>query len=788
MKIGKRFLTDSLIVLLGVVILFISGLITYTTWFVPADELADNPNFYISEDSSGQTLWIRNQEYISNTLSKFQGDDGNDGFSRWGFAMSAGGLFASTDLSSTYVDGATAYKGSLTQTIIKKALEWSREDNNVAGSSQIINQALKNYDFATVYSGTNYRIRNNILYVHSKKSYFDNAASNGYQSGDLSVSVGPHSFPDYSRDDNWAFYLDISSNRNYVNPKNGSLALGLMSDALNSANNAVRADERLRSQYDEAPTVVMPYRADVEMIQAAIDRYKSQIPSDSANRGLTLSAPESIEYGGEARITYELDMQNLGIEQYGSVTDVILSIENVEACHIVFNGTSSSTGNSLFGCTWDANGKSGRYTLNDQSGGETNQNISSNNPGEKVLKLAAYSGTHELVYVNKTLYVRPDFDGESEESNCTEGSCGGSSGVRITVKTPNAISRADDTIKEVPVTINASGLNTSGQPKKVEYISWYVCHKDRSEVMGSAEGSEGCEQKDRIAIGDSESTKNITVDWDASGTPAGVSSIMVKAFAPKANASATSFPYINGTKIASNNITITDESSVRGAGGGSGAGGESTNPPSDFGGFRELIANIQHSSIGSLSDLLSKIGPFSLMILGFLAVLGIVIAGMKYITAGGDEKRAETGKKAILFTVYGIIIAVTSITLVNTTINEVGNILGTSTPKGNDINTILEPINTQDPNSSDWGGPNADLREVIGQDSGIVWRFIRLAALYAEITALFFILYASFVYMTSYGDESKAESGKKILVWALVGLGVVISATTVLNFFGGVFT
>jgi hypothetical protein len=308
----------------------------------------------------------------------------------------------------------------------------------------------------------------------------------------------------------------------------------------------------------------------------------------------------------------------------------------------------------------------------------------------------------------------------------------------------------------------------------VEHLKWYVCNgKNQEDIMIS--DSNGCDPKgDEIAT-DGENSITRNVDWDISGTPVGTSVVMVKAYEPKENENDPTFPYIDGSKVVSKNITVTEEAVARGTSGG--GGGDSSDPPTDFTDFDELIANIQHSGVKTIETLVKRIGGFTMMILGFLAVIGILIAGMKYITSGGDEKKAEVGKKAILFTVYGIIIAVTCITLLNMTIQEVGSIMGGSTPRGDDPNTILKPIN-------EWGGPSADLAEIIGQESGMVWRFIRLAVLYAEGVALFFILYASFLYMTSYGDESKAESAKKTIIWALIGLAVVVSASTILNIFG----
>jgi hypothetical protein len=56
---------------------------------------------------------------------------------------------------------------------------------------------------------------------------------------------------------------------------------------------------------------------------------------------------------------------------------------------------------------------------------------------------------------------------------------------------------------------------------------------------------------------------------------------------------------------------------------------------------------------------------------------------------------------------------------------------------------------------------------------------------YAEAAAVFYILYASFLYITSFGEESKAESAKKTLIWAVIGLAFILSANVILKIFAG---
>lgn len=46
----------------------------------------------------------------------------------------------------------------------------------------------------------------------------------------------------------------------------------------------------------------------------------------------------------------------------------------------------------------------------------------------------------------------------------------------------------------------------------------------------------------------------------------------------------------------------------------------------------------------------------------------------------------------------------------------------------------------------------------------------------AGVIATIYIVIGAFQYFTAYGDESKAENGKKTLTWAIVGLVLIILA------------
>ncbi len=68
----------------------------------------------------------------------------------------------------------------------------------------------------------------------------------------------------------------------------------------------------------------------------------------------------------------------------------------------------------------------------------------------------------------------------------------------------------------------------------------------------------------------------------------------------------------------------------------------------------------------SFYDLISRVLNWLLGLLGILAVIGFVIAGIFYLTAAGDEEQAEKGKRIMLYSIIGLVIALIGLIVVNT--------------------------------------------------------------------------------------------------------------------------
>ena len=59
----------------------------------------------------------------------------------------------------------------------------------------------------------------------------------------------------------------------------------------------------------------------------------------------------------------------------------------------------------------------------------------------------------------------------------------------------------------------------------------------------------------------------------------------------------------------------------------------------------------------SVTALITNAMNWLLYILGFLAIIGFVISGILYLTAYGEEGQIEKAKKAMLYSIVGILVA-----------------------------------------------------------------------------------------------------------------------------------
>lgn len=73
-----------------------------------------------------------------------------------------------------------------------------------------------------------------------------------------------------------------------------------------------------------------------------------------------------------------------------------------------------------------------------------------------------------------------------------------------------------------------------------------------------------------------------------------------------------------------------------------------------------------------VASVLTNILEFLLSVVGVIAIIGLVVAGALSLFTAGDEKRAETVKKAVFAAVIGLIIALGGLILIGTLADIVG--------------------------------------------------------------------------------------------------------------------
>jgi hypothetical protein len=68
-------------------------------------------------------------------------------------------------------------------------------------------------------------------------------------------------------------------------------------------------------------------------------------------------------------------------------------------------------------------------------------------------------------------------------------------------------------------------------------------------------------------------------------------------------------------------------------------------------------------------EIISRIMLWLLAIVGIVCVIGFIIAGFLYFTAAGDEDQANRAKRAMMYSVIGIVVALSGLVMINFAVN-----------------------------------------------------------------------------------------------------------------------
>lgn len=157
---------------------------------------------------------------------------------------------------------------------------------------------------------------------------------------------------------------------------------------------------------------------------------------------------------------------------------------------------------------------------------------------------------------------------------------------------------------------------------------------------------------------------------------------------------------------------------------------------------------------------------------GFLTLIAVfafgflVIGGFKLILSGGNPEAITAGKQSVVWSILGLAAAVLSITI----ILSVQTLIGGSTSNG-----FSNPDQLNIPLLS--GGTIPSLGANGTPNSGFLGAFIQITsniAGLAFVVCALMVVWAGYQMVFSGGNEEKITAGRTILLWALVGMGVIV--------------
>lgn len=82
------------------------------------------------------------------------------------------------------------------------------------------------------------------------------------------------------------------------------------------------------------------------------------------------------------------------------------------------------------------------------------------------------------------------------------------------------------------------------------------------------------------------------------------------------------------------------------------------------------------ASTTSFNSLLARIINVFSIIVGVIAVIMIIVGGLRYITSGGDSSKVGTAKSTILYAIIGLVIVALAQLVVHFVLNESSKITG----------------------------------------------------------------------------------------------------------------
>lgn len=175
-----------------------------------------------------------------------------------------------------------------------------------------------------------------------------------------------------------------------------------------------------------------------------------------------------------------------------------------------------------------------------------------------------------------------------------------------------------------------------------------------------------------------------------------------------------------------------------------------------------IVGGISHAeAVGgitgfSIRDVILNVLLAVLAFMGLAAVVVIVIAGITLVLSIGDDGAREKARKIILYAVLGLVVIVLAAAIVLLIINATGGA------------SIFGPV----PDLGATGG--TDIRETV---LGVLDGILQFMALIAVVV----IVIAGILLVVSFGEEQSKDRAKRIILYAVIGLVIILLASAIVG-------
>lgn len=187
--------------------------------------------------------------------------------------------------------------------------------------------------------------------------------------------------------------------------------------------------------------------------------------------------------------------------------------------------------------------------------------------------------------------------------------------------------------------------------------------------------------------------------------------------------------------------------------------------------FADALPNLNQApdnmTLADVVNVLVSIIYFGLAFAAAIAMIFIVVSGYQYVMSAGNPEKVEKAKMGLTWAITGFIVSVSAFGIVLLFEETFG--------AKNKINNI------QTPNGGTTKQLNLGGQGLGGQGAvSTLQTVIESLMIFGGAVAVLFLIIGGYRYITSGGNQQQTESARHTILYAVIGLAVVMLAATIL--------